>query len=344
MIFDHEILNKICLGTGDLLKDKIRDRTSVFRKFFSDGGRLIDTARIYHSGKSLKIIKKLNLQFEIIAKPSYFRKDRHISLRKKLKQYKKLSGFDKIDFFITHWPNQIISKKKVEDFLKLKKDKSLKNIGIGNARLEEIKNFYEFSNKNLNAVEIEFNIFNFFFQKKTLSFCKKNKIIVFGYSPVRWSKYKSFNILSQKLLNKICKNYKIDFIDISLLFCLYKGVIPIVSIKNLKRYNKIKRLNKFINNKVLKKEIFNLEKKIRRTEIVDPQKIWYLVNNVKVKLNEINFKSTEINMIKNEIRVHDSPLKPILLKKIGNFYRVLDGKIRCKALYDLNKKINAIIL
>ena len=77
----------------------------------------------------------------------------------------------------------------------------------------------------------------------------------------------------------------------------------------------IKRLNKFINNKVLKKEIFNLEKKIRRTEIVDPQKIWYLVNNVKVKLNEINFKSTEINMIKNEIRVHDSPLKPILLKK-----------------------------
>ena len=61
----------------------------------------------------------------------------------------------------------------MDNLIKLKKYKSLKNIGLGNARLDEIKKFYKYSNKKLNAVEIELNIFNFYFQKKILSFCKK---------------------------------------------------------------------------------------------------------------------------------------------------------------------------
>ena len=338
------IVNKLCLGTGDLLKGNLKERIDVFRKFYLDGGRLIDTARIYHDGKSLRIIKKLNLKFNIIAKPSYFIKDDKIPLKKKFDEYKRLCGYKTIDFFITHWPNEAISKKKVKNLIKLKKYRSLKNIGLGNARLDEIKKFHKFSNKNLNAVEIELNIFNFYFQKKILSFCKKNNIKVFGYSPIRWSKYKSFNNKSLKLIKKISKSYKIDFIDISLLFSLYKNIIPIISVKNLQRYNKIKKLDKFIDNKILKKEIFNLEKEIRKIEIVDPNKIWYLINNNKVKLENINFNFDELEMIKNEIKIHKSALKPILLKKKGRFYRVLDGKIRCKALYDLKKKINCIIL
>ena len=69
-----------------------------------------------------------------------------------------------------------------------------------------------------------------------------------------------------------------------------------------------------------------------------------MINNNKVKLDNINFNFDELEMIKNEIKIHKSALKPILLKKKGRFYRVLDGKIRCKALYDLKKKINCIIL
>ena len=80
---NQTIVNKICLGTGDLLKGDIEERVNVFRKFYSDGGRLIDTARIYHHGKSLKIIKKLNLKFNIIAKHYYFKKDEKIKFKKK---------------------------------------------------------------------------------------------------------------------------------------------------------------------------------------------------------------------------------------------------------------------
>ena len=85
---NQTIINKICLGTGDLLKGDIKERIDVFKKFYLDGGRLIDTARIYHNGKSLKIIKKLNLKFNIIAKPSYFIKDDKIPLKKNLTSIK----------------------------------------------------------------------------------------------------------------------------------------------------------------------------------------------------------------------------------------------------------------
>ena len=40
---NQTIINKICLGTGDLLKGNIKERVNVFRKFYSDGGKLIDT-------------------------------------------------------------------------------------------------------------------------------------------------------------------------------------------------------------------------------------------------------------------------------------------------------------
>ena len=41
---NQTIINKICLRTGDLLKGDIEERVNVFRKFYSDDGRLIDTA------------------------------------------------------------------------------------------------------------------------------------------------------------------------------------------------------------------------------------------------------------------------------------------------------------
>jgi len=338
------ILKKICLGTGDLAKDNIEERIKVFKKFFAEGGKYIDTAIVYHNGRALKILKKQKEKFSLIGKPSYLEKDKNVPIKIKLEQYKKISGYNQIDFFITHWPNEKITKESVKKFLLIKKDKSIKYIGIGNPRLEELKKFYFYSNKNLDAIEIEFNIFNYFFQKKIIDFCKNKKIKVFGYSPVRWCKYKVFDNDKKKIIDEIIKNYKIDFVDISLLFSLYKKIIPIVSIKNRSRYNKMKRLNHLLNDFDLRKQVFKLEKKIRHIEDIDPKKIVYIKNNIQIKLEKIKLDKKALEMVKKEIKIHHSPLKPIFLKKRGNKYVVLDGKIRCKALYDLNKKINSIIL
>tara|TARA_B100001057_G_scaffold73832_1_gene68254 strand:- start:29773 stop:30801 length:1029 start_codon:yes stop_codon:yes gene_type:complete len=339
-----KILEKVCLGTGDLLKDNIENRIKVLKIFYAEGGKLIDTARVYHNGKSLKVLKKLNERFSLIGKPSYLAQDKNITLKKKLQDYKNLSGYNKIDFFITHWPNKNISKKNINNFLSIKKDDSVKYIGIGNPRFEELKKFYSFSNKNLDAIEIEFNIFNYFFQKKIITFCKNNKIKVFGYSPIRWCNFKKLNDSSKKIIKQITKRFKINFKDMSLLFSLYKNVIPIVSIKNLSRYNKMKKLNDLLYKSDLKKLIFKLEQKIRQVENIDPNKIFYLVNNNHIKLENIKLNKNALEMVKKEIKIHKSPLKPVFLKKYRNKYLVLDGKIRCKALYELNSKINSIIL
>ena len=83
-----EILEKICLGTGDLLKDNIENRIKVLKIFYDEGGKLIDTARVYHNGKSLKVLKKLNERFSLIGKPSYLAQEKNITLKKNFRSIK----------------------------------------------------------------------------------------------------------------------------------------------------------------------------------------------------------------------------------------------------------------
>ena len=338
------ISERLCLGTGELLKNNIRERIKVFKAFANDKGKFIDTAKVYYDGKALKIIKKIKKKYSLIAKISYLEKDKNITIEKKLEEYKKISGYKEIEFFLTHWSNNKISKKNINDIWNLKKNSKVNFIGLGNPSLEEIKKFYKYAHKNLDAIQIEYNIFNSFFQKKILDFCKKKKIKLFGYSPIRWCKFKTLSNNSKKIVYQIYKDYKINFYEMSLLFCLYKNVIPILSIKNLSRYNRIKRLESLLDNVILKKKIFILEKTLRCFKTISSDKIWYLSNSKLISLKEINLEKKSLLMVKSEIKRNNTILKPVFLKKIKEKYIVLDGKIRCKSLYELDMKINAIIL
>jgi len=338
------ISERLCLGTGELLKDNIKERIKVFKAFANDNGKFVDTAKVYYDGKALKVIKRIKKKYNLIAKISYLEKDKNISIKKKLDEYKKISGYKKIDFFLTHWSNNKISKKNIKEIWNLKKDRQVNFIGLGNPSLDEIKKFYKYTDKNLDAVEIEYNIFNSFFQKKILNFCIEKNIKLFGYSPLKWCKFKTLNYKSEKIIKQIRKKYKINFYEISLLFSLYKNVIPVVSIKNLYRYSRIKKLESLLGNKFLKKKIFVLEKSMRCFKTISSNRIWYLVNSKLISLKEINLDKKSLAIVKREIKRTNLMLKPVLLQKRKREYIILDGKIRCKSLYELNKKIKAIIL
>jgi diketogulonate reductase-like aldo/keto reductase len=338
------ISERLCLGTGELLKNNIKERLKVFKAFADDNGKFVDTAKVYYDGKALKIIKGIKKKYSLIAKISYLEKDKNIPINKKLEEYKKISGYKEINFLLTHWSNNKITKKNINDIWNLKKNRLVNFIGLGNPSLDEIKKFYEYTNKNLDAVQIEYNIFNSFFQKKILDFCIKKNIKLFGYSPLKWCKFKTLNYKSKKIIKQIRKKYKINFYEISLLFSMYKNVIPVVSIKNLYRYNRIKKLETLLGNNFLKKKIFILEKSMKCFKTVSSNKIWYFIDSKLISLKKINLEKKSLAIVKREIKRNNLILKPVLLQKRKEKFIVLDGKIRCKSLYELNMKIKAIIL
>lgn len=342
----QNILKKICLGTGELLKNNLDSRLNVINRFLEQGGELIDTARIYYNGKSLKKLKKIKTNYRLIAKISYFEKDRDISLQKKLKEYQYLLKRKKINYFLTHWPSENNQEKLIKSLVLLKTKKKVEKIGLGNIGYKKIKKINSKILNQIDAIQVELNIFNFFYQKKLLNFCKKKNILVFGYSPVRWYKYKKIDKILKKQLNYFKKKYNVNFFDICLLFSIFKNIVPILSVKNLARLNKIINLSKHIDNRDLKRELLKFESKIRKTEFIDPKKIFYKIKDKYINIAKINFDEKNLNMIIEEIKDQKSSLKPVIFKKLKKKYIVLDGKIRCKGLYQLNsnKKIYGIIL
>lgn len=342
----QNILKKICLGTGELLKDNIDTRLNVINRFLKQGGELIDTARIYYDGKSLKKLEKIKTNYKLIAKVSYFEKDRNISIKKKLEEYQSILKRKKIDFFLTHWPSEANQDNLIKSLIFLKTKKKVENIGLGNIGYRKLKKMNPKILYHLDAIQIELNIFNYFYQKKLLNFCKKKNILVFGYSPIRWCKFKKINKNLKKQLTYFKSKYNINFSDLCLLFSIFNNVVPILSIKNPTRLNRIINLNKYLFNKDLKEKLIKFESKIRKTEFIDPKKIFYKIEDKYINIEKITFDKKNLNMIIDEIKDQKSSLKPIIFKKLKKRYIVLDGKIRCKGLYQLNskKKIYGIIL
>ena len=334
----NNILKKICLGTGELLKDKIITRINTLNYFIENGGELIDTARIYYDGKALKKLSLIKKDYKIVSKVSYLNKDKNKNLHEKLKEYQLLTNKKKIDFLLTHWPTENNQEKLIKLMINLKSKKKVDKIGLGNTTYKKLKEIDHKIIKKIDVVQIELNIFNFFYQKRLLSFCEKNKIKVFGYSPIKWCKYKKMDINLRKDLIFFKKKYRINFLDICLLFSIYKKVIPIISIKNNQRLNKIIKLSHLLNNNNLKNKIFKFEKKIQRTAYVNTEDIFYKINNKYVNIEKVRFDKKILKMIMQEIKLQKSSLKPIIFNKIKEKYIVLDGKIRCKGLYQLNSK------
>ena len=83
---------------------------------------------------------------------------------------------------------------------------------------------------------------------------------------------------------------------------------------------------------------------MRNFQTVNPKKIFYSSKKGLINIKDKKFDSKVLKIIKTEIKINNKALKPPLFKKYEDKYIVLDGKIRCKALYELKKKIEAIIL
>jgi diketogulonate reductase-like aldo/keto reductase len=328
----HSILKKIAIGTGDLLKDKYLQRLNVLKRAISLGCRVIDSAEIYYNGNVNKLLSKIDKNCKIINKVNYLKKNSKNYIIESSNSILDSIKRKKIDYLLTHWSTLDSAQNLTEQITQLKKSKKIVFFGLGNPTVNELKMINNITNNQIKVIEIEYNIFNFFYQKKIMKYCNQKKIKVFAYSPFKYALFKKINKHSSDILIKIKKDFKLNFYQVCIIFCIINKTTPILSIKNNHRLNEIVKIGNKFNNKKLSRMIKTLSLKLKCYRGINPKNLIYLEKNKCITLKKKKIKKNIIKKIKKEI-TNFGMLKPIYITKYENKYQIIDGKSRAKAFY-----------
>ena len=119
--------------------------------------------------------------------------------------------------------------------LSLKEKGLVKHVGVSNFNKKQIEKIYQKYHEYPEINQIEVNLY--YYDLKTIEFCKNKGIIVEGYSPILNKKTRE-----EKIILDLAKKYQKDPTQIILRFIYQLGVIPVVkssSPKHLKSNNDI---------------------------------------------------------------------------------------------------------
>ena len=167
-----------------------KDVLKIIQTAIDCGINLFDTAEVYANGLSETLLGQAIKEygrdnFVIVTKVAPWNL-RYKNLIKSVMGSLKRLDIDSIDLCLIHHPNPLIRLKEtfkaMEDLVKLGK---IKYIGVSNfdhrllVKAQQCLSFSE-----IVADEIECNIFSWRYQLKTISYCRKQKISVIGYSPL----------------------------------------------------------------------------------------------------------------------------------------------------------------
>ena len=172
------------------IKYNKKDVFNIIQTAIDCGINLFDTAEVYADGLSEILLGQAIKEYDrddfvIVTKVAPWNL-RYKKLIKSVGRSLKRLNIDSIDLCLIHHPNPLIPLKEtfraMEDLVKLGK---IKYIGVSNFdRRLLVKAQHCLSFSEIVADEIECNIFSWRYQQKTISYCRKQKISIIGYSPL----------------------------------------------------------------------------------------------------------------------------------------------------------------
>jgi len=199
----------------------VDSRTKAFLpEAYKLGINQFDTAEIYDDGKSelllgefMKTIDRnsIKIHTKVSAEHLGFQ-DVMASCEKSLSRL----NTEYIDLYYIHWPNKAIPiEETLEAFLTLKKEGKIKEIGISNYSLSDLKQIHSILKKDLYGYQGEFNRLNSKHNYELLAYCKNNNIMFMGYSlfkhkPKQYSCSSIINWAKQSGVTPIIRTYSIE--------------------------------------------------------------------------------------------------------------------------------------
>lgn len=153
------------------------------------GLTIIDTAEVYAAGHSEVLIGKAVMDMRkkvfIVTKVSPENLAYEDVINACERSLKRLNT-EYIDLYMVHWPNPAMPITETMQAMKaLKKNGKIHHIGVSNFSLGQLHEAEQaLDDEHIDAVQVEYNLFDRTIEKNLLPYCEKNNILVMAYSPL----------------------------------------------------------------------------------------------------------------------------------------------------------------
>ncbi len=263
----------------------------TFEKAVKLGFLKWDTAAVYGMGSCERLLGEcINDTNNIFISTKYFpnKKFKSGALEKSINESMERLGVKSVNLFWIHTPNNLLEN--LKEAVPLMKDGRIKDIGISNVSMTDIKNAEKFLEKQglrLGAVQNHFSLLRND-QQPIIDYCNQKGITYYAYMVLeqgalagRYNAKNHFPIFSMRnfafskskfkkieglldLIKEIADKYGIDRSQIPVLWVLAKGAVPIVGIT---KPSYVEKLSDALKIDLLDEDISRLTEEARKTGI-----------------------------------------------------------------------------
>ena len=285
-------ISALGVGTWELSSDRVENIKGI--KYAIDNGvNFIDTAEMYNTedvvGEAIKGYERDKLFIASKVWPTHFKYDDVI---KACEASLKKIGTDYLDLYQLHWPNKSVQiKETMQAMEKLREDGKIRNIGISNFSLDEMKEAQSVMEKyEIASNQVEYSIVTRDIEKTgVFEYCLENHIAVIAYSPLSHGKiFKNPELLND--INKVASKYSKSAAQVAISWLLHReNTFPIPKASNTEHMKEnIESIDIKLNEEDLT-FLSGLESKYYTEPIAKQHK------KNEDKVNSYNFKEEKIN-------------------------------------------------
>ncbi len=219
---------------------KKEDAKNVFLSGYEAGYRHFDTAILYDNEAEIgEAIKELNApreSFFLTSKIGASTKS-YEGAKKAIQESLERLGVEYLDLMLIHAPRPwsliffpfLHFKKGNREvwraMLEAKQEGKIKNLGVSNFGIKDLRNIMDFSDEKIFANQIRIHIGHV--PQKVIRFCKEHDILLEAYSPIGTGRLRK-----KKKIAEIAKKYNASVPQVCIKYCEQLGTIPLPRSKN----------------------------------------------------------------------------------------------------------------